>query len=375
MLDLTTILIAVGVFFGLIIGDAAYFGDPMSVQISIPPKLAERGFTRAAAEELFATEATRISLNTSIVPTPNLELSTRPGLADTIATPLQLESFVVALQSRIGLDVTTIHGTILADDKTPSLSMLMVITPPGEPPAEISLAREDGDARALIHQATRLALEWVAPYRVALADFVDGLDGDPAGFQRAQETTARAVGRPWYPRRATERVMLFNLVALMALVRGDAAGAEVQFRIADAIPEALPGAYGTISINRTFLAIAAKRPDDARRWFEKSRKQTAAVQLPGWPTEMAMLEALVAWSEGNTAHAEALLREAVAATPGYQGPHVYLAQLLAARGDLAGAAEQQAAAPTRLRFNPRIPSLAQSEFWVDPVNGGVTRRQ
>jgi hypothetical protein len=43
--------------------------------------------------------------------------------------------------------------------------------------------------------------------------------------------------------------MLFNLSALLAVARGDPVAAETQFQLADAIPEALPGAYGTVSIN------------------------------------------------------------------------------------------------------------------------------
>jgi hypothetical protein len=89
---------------------------------------------------------------------------------------------------------------------------------------------------------------------------------------------------------------------------------------------------------------------------------------------MNMLGGLVAWSEGDGTLAESLLRTAIAATPNRQGPHVYLARLLAARGDEAGAAEEQEAAPARQWFNSRIPSLAQSEFWVDPMNGTITPR-
>jgi hypothetical protein len=375
MIDLTSLFIAFGLFLSLIVGDAAYFGNPLDVHITIPPKLADTGFTQAAAEELFAAEVADIGVAASIVPTPNLELSTRPSLATAVAAPLKLESLVIALQSRIGVEVTTIHGTILDDAKTSARSMVIVISPPREPASEINLSRDDGDARVLVHQAARLAMEQVAPYRVALTDFTKGLDGDQAAFVRSRDVASRTVARPWTTDRATEQVMVYNLLGLLAVAGGDVVGAEAQFRRADTIPGALSAAYGTVSLNRTFLAVAARQPVAARHWFDLSREQTEGVQLPGWSTEMNMLGGLVAWSAGDLARAEVLLRAAVAAAPSHQGPHIYLAQVLAARGDAAGAATEQTTGSAAYRFNARIPSLAQSEFWVDPVHGGVKPRQ
>jgi Flp pilus assembly protein TadD len=169
--------------------------------------------------------------------------------------------------------------------------------------------------------------------------------------------------------------MLHNLLALLAVVDGDMAGAETQFRMADLIPGALPGAYGTVSLNRALLAVGARQPAEARRWFQKGQAETKTVHLPGWGAQMSMLSALIAWSDGNQAQAETLLRSAIAAQPTDQKPHAYLAELLAAHGDTAGAAEQRAEALAMRQLTPRIPSLAQSEFWVDPANGGLQLRQ
>jgi len=51
----------------------------------------------------------------------------------------------------------------------------------------------------------------------------------------------------------------------------------------------------------------------------------------------------------------------------------YLAQLLEAKGDAAGAAAERAVAADIQRFDIDIPALAQSDFWVDPVQGGIKR--
>jgi len=48
--------------------------------------------------------------------------------------------------------------------------------------------------------------------------------------------------------------------------------------------------------------------------------------------------------------------------------------LLEARGDAAGAAAERAVAADVRRFDVPIPAMAQSELWVDPLQGGVRRR-
>jgi len=74
------------------------------------------------------------------------------------------------------------------------------------------------------------------------------------------------------------------------------------------------------------------------------------------------------WSEHAT------IQAAIAALPDDEAPHVYLAQLLAAKGDDAGAAAERDAAAAAHPFHADIPVFVQSIFWVDPVNGGIKRR-
>jgi hypothetical protein len=375
MIDFTSLLLFAGLFLGAILGNAAYFGDPIDLRITVPPRLVQAGFTESLAEEVFVTSATDVSVAKSIVPTPKLEIGSRPTLAHAIASPLNLDPAVVAVQGAMGIDVTTIHGAVVDNDKTPTIGILMVVSEPHEPSTEISVSRDDGDVRALLHQAARLSLERVAPYRVALTDFENALDGNDAAFTRAHNTTINALAQPWIAHRATERVMLCNLLALLDVVSGDVAAAETDFRAADVIPDGLPGSYGTIAINRAFLAVAAKQPTEARRWFAKGRQQTEDIRLPDWEGRMYVLDALIAWSEGDAPRAERLLHAASTAAPKNESPHAYLAQLATARGDKAAAAAEQAAASAVHGLEPRIPSLAQSEFWVDPVKGGLTRHK
>lgn len=213
----------------------------------------------------------------------------------------------------------------------------------------------------------------VSPYRVAQADYLRGLDNEPAALKEAKETAIRYLARPWEPTRASERAMLYNLVAMLALLDDQIPTAETQLSLVDPIPDVLPEARGVVALNRAFLAVAGKRPAEALAFFQAGEKLAAGISLPNFGARITMLNALVVWSAGDLVQAEKLLRAAIAALPGDEGPHVYLAQLLAAKGDAAGAEAEQKAAAAAHPFDLEIPVFAQSIFWVDPVNGGIKR--
>ena len=374
VIDFTTLLLIAGLFFGMVIGDATLFGDPLRIQIAVPAKLAETGFTEAVAERLFLSEAARIGRAMSIVRTPGVEVSSQGSVFAAVAKPLSLDQVVVALQSRVGFDVISVDGAVL-DKAGGGLEMVIFVSRPDEPLTKIKLAQPDGNPVALVEHGSHSVLEEVSPYRVALTEFSDALGRNAASPTEAKATASRAVARPWVASHATERVMLHNLLGLTALLEGDFAGAQAQFDLTDAIPQAAPAARGTVALNRAFVAVAQKRPAEALAYYNIGLEKSAGIALPGYNAKIDTLAGLVAWSRGDTERAEQLFRIAIATQPNDEAPHVYLAQLLAAKGDAAGAAAERIAAGNSHRFGFEIPALAQSEFWVDPVKGGLKRRQ
>jgi tetratricopeptide (TPR) repeat protein len=373
VIDFTTLLIAAGLFFGLVIGDATLLGNPLRVQIAVPAKLVETGFTEAVAERLFLSEAARVGRALSIVHTPGVEVTSRGSVLAAVAKPLSLDQVVTALQSRVGIDVISVEAAVL-DKAGGGLEMVIFVTKPDEALAKIKLAQPDGNAVALVEHGSRLVLEEVSPYRVALTEFADAVDRDVVAPSAAKATASRAVARPWVPTHATERVMLYNLLGLTALFEGDVAGAQAQFDLTDAIPQAAPAARGFVALNRAFVAVAQRRPAQALAYYNTGLEESLGVVLPGYDAKLNTLAGLVAWSRGDTERAERLFRLAIAALPNDEAPHFYLAQLLAAKGDAAGAAAERTTASDSHRFGAEVPALAQSEFWVDPVKGGLKRR-
>ena len=374
MLDLTSLLVLAGLFLGLVVGDAALFGDPVQVQISVPAKLAETGFNEAAAEQMFAAQVADMGRAVSIVQTPSVQVSTRPSILAALAKPLSLDNVVVAIQSQAGVDVVTVRGVILTDPASKRLDMMTVVSMPREVPVQIKISQADGDATALVHQSAEKAMEWVSPYRLALTQFARGLKADPAAMQRAKQIATIAVSRPWVPSRASEQVMLHNLLMIVALLEGADAEVHAQLDLIAAISGAATSAYGVVELNRSFLALAAGKATEAEQHYMAGRSMTAEVHLPTWIARVDTLGALVAWSHGNVARAEAMLRTAIADAPDDEAPHVYLARLLEAKGDTVAASAERATGAKVRRFDAEIPAQAQSLFWVDPVHGGLQPR-
>jgi hypothetical protein len=375
-IDLSTLAILAGLFFSAVVGDAVLFGDPLQVEITVPTKLVDEGFTQAAAEQLFVAEVARIAKTGSIIHTPDVHASSRPSVLAALAKPLGLDNVVVSLQSQLGREMVTVQGAVLTGATPGTLDMVVFVTEPLEPVVKIKLTQADGNPTALVERGSEMVLEKVAPYRVALTDFADGLDGDSAALARAKEVATRALARPFVAHRATERVMMRNLLGLVALLDGDMAEAEKEFNMTKAIPSELPAAaaQGTIALNRAFVAVAQRRPKDAVDYFKAGQALSAGLDEQGYQGRVATIGGLVAWSAGDTGKAKAWFRKSIAEFPIDEAPHFYLAQLLTQMGDPAGAAAERAAAAEIQRIEIDIPALALSDFWVDPVQGGLKVR-
>jgi hypothetical protein len=374
MLTLNGLFLVAGLVFSAVIGNAALYGDTLRVQISVPAKLVQEGFTEAAAEQQFAAEVGRLAYTVSVGSTPKVQMNYRPTVLAALAKPLNLDGVVVALQGQFGIDVVSIDGAILADATGSKLDLLMVVGIPNQKPVKITVSQPDGNAQALIERAAAQALEQIVPFRLALTDLNDGLKGDAAKLTQAKDIATRTAAEPWLIGGPSERVMLRDVLAILALIDGDSAEANDQFRRADALPGAVPVAYAIIALNRAFVAVAEKRPADARAALETVPETAADAPLPRWPPKFDTLRAVVAWSNGDMVTAERLLRSAAAALPEDEAPHAYLAQLLALRGDAAGAEQQRQLAQRNHRPDLDFSPLVQSSFLVDPVNCGLKRR-
>jgi len=378
-IDLLTVVLLAGMAVSFIAGEAALYGDTLTLHINVATSAVQAGFDGAIAEQTFISESARIVQGKSIIPSPTLRVSSRPTIMSALATPLKLDTVVGALQDQFGYDRVVVNAAVLAGTGG-SLRMLMVVEQPNQTPEQIQVTQADGDAVALVRRGADATMARISPYRVAEADYIRGLDHDPDALKEAKQTATLYLGRPWEPARASERAMLYNLLAMMSLLDGQVPAAEDELKSVDPIPGVLPEVRGIVALNRAFVAVAERRPADALAFLQAGQKLTAtagqtlaaSISLPNFGARITLLAGLVAWSGGDVAQAEKLFRAAIVTQPGAEGPHTYLAQLLAANGDLAGAETERNAAAATHPFDLEIPVFAQSIVWVDPVKGGVT---
>jgi hypothetical protein len=372
--DLTTLLTAVGLLFGVIVANVAYSGNALYVSITLPAKTEQAGFAKSTVEQMFVAELNRYLALPSIIPTPSVATTSALSLPEALAKPLQLQDAVYAVQAMVhDYGVVNVNASIIARPPGSSLNMIVVVTNPPDPPVSMSLSQSDGDIKSLVEHGARETMIAIGPYRVAVTDFGDGIAGDASGFDRSRETIVRGLAQGWDPRPegATEDVLLVNLRGLLDLRDGKLDDAAKDFVAAKGFPGAFPAAYGIVSLNQAFLAIAQKQPVEAERRFEQGAAAVAATNQEGIASRVKVLEGLVAWSQGKPAIAEKDFLAAISMGDEDTMPHLYLGHLLADRGDTAGAAQQRKIGADTRRFDPSYPALAYTNFQVDPERGGL----
>ena len=373
-MDLTTLLTAAGLLLGVIVGNAAYFGNALYVSITIPTKMEQSGFGKSTVEQIFVAEVHRYLQLPSIIATPSIATSSTPSLPQALAKPLQLQDVVYAVQAMVhDYGVVNVNSSIINEPSGSNVNMIVVVSNPPDPPISLSLSQSDGNIKALVERGARETMVSIGPYRVAVTDFEDGITGDASGFDRSKETIERGLAQPWDPRAegVTEDVLLLNLRGLLDLREGKLDDAAKDFMTSKGFPGAYPAAYSIVSLNQAFLAIAQKQPDEAERRFKQGAVEVAAIKQDGIASRVKVLAGLIAWSQGNLAIAEKDFLAAISMGDNDAMPHLYLAELLEKRGDTAGAAVQRKAGRDAERFDPKYPALAFTTFRVDPEHGGL----
>jgi hypothetical protein len=389
VIDFTSLFIVAGLVFALLAGDAAVYGDTVRVQIAVAQSLHDAGFTEASAEAVFMAEAGRIVRGESVIPAPVVRVNTSPSVITALAKPLSLDTVVEAMQNQLGIDHLQVSGAVLAETGngklaatdpvrplTPGtkLDMIVVVAQPHQTPVQIVLEQPDGDATTLVKRGAGWAMEHVSPYRVVLAHFLDGIQGDPADLSRATAAADRFLHSPWNPERASERAMTHNVLALIALLDNRIADADAQLTLAQTIPNVLPQARSEIALNQSFVALTRAQPEKAAELLRVSREQAEQLDLPGFAANLDIQEGLIDWGAGDRAAAEEKFRQIIEMVPDSETAHHYLAELLREKGETQGAAAEEQTERISHSFENRTQGLAVVLFWTDPVKGGVTRR-
>ena len=392
MPELTTLAILVGLFLSAIAGEAVIYRDTLSLQINVPAALQEKGFNEPVAEEVFSSEAARIIRGDSVIPAPTMRIHSQPNLLSAIVQPLSLDTAVAALQTQFGVDRLAVVAAIMPgrgkpdrdEGPTPAspagsdaqpLQIVLVVSQPEADPVQARLAQEDGDPVALV------------PPRGAMDDGTGRpLSRRAVAFPQRHRRQCRRVRadpadrrpRPGPPMeiraRPRERALLYNILGLVDPAENDLAGARAAYRAAGADSRGAAGGAGGGGAQPGRPRAGRQAAGAGGGVAEAGEGDRHRRRCPAFAINRRLVEGLVAWGSGDLAAAEAHFRSVAAQAPLNEAGHRYLGQVLAARGDRDGAASALDAALAVHSADPPQQALAVALFWVDPVDGGLTRR-
>lgn len=365
---------AAALFLGVVVGNAALFGDTLFATVTVPQSLTSIGLTQTTAERMFVTNVAHYLKVPSLLQTPSVTSSSAQNLPMAMAKPFNLQDVVYAIQTSVRSDSVNVSASIVNAEKGGGLLMYLLINNPPDPPTATVLHQPDGDPEALIAQAARRTMEIAAPFRVANSDMAAALSGDKTGMARAKATAIGGLAEPWDPRISgvTEVVMLHNLLAIIAMINGDKADAQNHCAVGLNTQGAEPAAYGLIWLNQAFFAIAERNTHEANRLYDKGSAAVRHVRSQGLQMRVLSLGGIIAWISGDLPEAERRFRSAIATGAGDSEPHRYLALLLTQQGNLAEAKQQQEIAALTRFADSRYPSLAHTYLSLDPAKPGFS---
>ncbi len=275
--EITTLVLRAGMAVSLVAGELALYGGALSLHINVAPKITEGGFDADTADQGFITEAAQIVRGELVIPTPTLRVSSSPTAMSGLASPLRLESLVGALQDQFGYERLVVNAAMLIGPGD-ALRMLIVAGQPHQAPEQIHLLQSDGDAAALVRRAADATIAQASPFRVAPADYLRGLNHDPAALKEAKELTIHFPARSWDPARASERAMLHNLLALLMLLErpnsGGRAGIEARRRDSGRVAAGAGNCRGQPRLSRgrgqaagrSAVAVPGSREGSRQHW-------------------------------------------------------------------------------------------------------------
>jgi len=374
-MDFVTLGFITMALMGLITSEAVLNANTLSVTISVPPRVAEMGFTRQAAEEIFAAEVKRIVDAPSTISRPSMRISSRKSVLGALSESLQLGGLTTAIQDLFGQETVRVTGALMQE--TEKYRLVLTVSDRDSIPIQLDIRREDNDVVAVLRDGATATFERVAPYRVALSRFLAGIKGDQAQLARSRIDTKTALQLPVQRGRESEWAGLNTLDALHYLMANDTREATAAFKRAYADPNISMGAKAVGQVNYAFMAIASRQPAEAWRYAQSAREYQAGSDTSLWNFEayIDISEGLAAWATGDLAAAERLFTLAAQKMPRDETPLVYLVQLLSSLNKTEAAEAARARLEQSSSFSGEIPAMALSLFWIDPKTGAIERRR
>ena len=374
-MDPTSLIVATGMIFGLLTADAAVSSNSLAVSVSVPPAIAQTGFTAEVAERAFTSEFARMGQARSLLQAPSVRSAREPTIVGVIAKALKLDDFTSALQDLLGLDNPRVHFAVVVP--APNRTLLLVnLVSRRSGPLSVQM-QSDGGLEPLLRTGALQAMEHFEPYRSSLFHFEQALLSTTPDFSRVKAVGQRELARPQRAETLVQNSYIGNLLGIVALMETDRAAAERYFRESFRLnPD-----FNVGKLNLAFALIELDRYREALDLLTPlvSVPLIPDITLPGRtaPLKEALHSTIgiARWGLGDLDGAEESFRTAVRAFPDSEAAHTYWARLLRERGRIADAlALEDIARVNALTFD-NYPEVANLFFWMNPKDNQPLQRR
>ena len=368
-MDLTTILVALGLLTGLLGADAALNANTVGVRFFVPQPVEETGISREVAEQIFTNEILKINRTPSLLAPPQVRSTSDPSVLGVIANTLKLQDITYALQSALGLSPLRLNGAVIlvrGDQR-----LVITGSSPDFGPFTVDV-REGADITDLLKRAAFGSIEQVQPYRAALHRFVQTVEAGGADYAAVSRIAERELARPARPQSRDQRAFLQNLLGIVALMNRDIPEAENRFTQALAIrPDLDVG-----RLNLAFVRTQQDRYEDALALLRPVVELRLSPPQPPVLAAAQITWAATAWAMGDIAEGERRFGEALRADGGGAAvAYEHWATLLEEAGRPEAAAEKRALARAHPPTFENYPEVALLYFQLSARDNQPLRRR
>lgn len=357
MLDLTSLVYALVVGFGIFGLDAAWNATTVKTDFIVSDTLGSAGIRPEFASVVFAREMESVFSTASLVRAPSVRSSHDKTFVTILADSIGFKNATAAFQDLFGMEPVAIMATLTSEGSLPRLEVV------GEAGARgtfyLSLEAEAGEQTvSLIRRGAVEAATHLDPYHTALY-LLDPPAGDP-DVERGRRVLDRALAAQGGGAISPDRARLRNLRGIVALLDNDKTLAATLFERAIADDPELASAH----LNLAFTRVEQDRYADAAMIARHVLEARHHVLRPELIASAHSVNGIVAWQQRQYQAAERHFAAAVKAEPAVSDAYYYWGRMLNSIGRTEEGAQKIRQGEINMAYFENYPEVAQLYFWM-----------
>ncbi len=357
MLDLTSLVYALIVGFGIFGLDAAWNATTVKTDFIVSDTLGSAGIKPEFATVVFAREMQEVFSTPSLVRAPSVRSSHDKTFVTILADSIGFKNATTAFQDLFGMEPVAIIATLTTEGSLPRLEIV------GEAGSRgtfyLSLESEAGEnSVSLIRRGAVEAAIHLDPYHTALY-LLDPPVGDP-DVERARRVLDRALAAQGATAISAERARTRNLRGIVALLENDKTLAATLFEQAIADDPELASGH----LNLAFTRVEQDRYADAAMIARHVLEAKHHALKPELIASAHTINGVVAWEQKRYQAAERHFAAAAKAEPTVSDAYYYWGRMLTEIGRTEEGAKKTRQGEINLTYFENYPEVAQLYFWL-----------